>query len=238
LGLSNCDLKRPYISSWINVRKDCLKPGYPEIFVVSNVLENGRPVGSNDTGQFWHSDLCYLREPSRASLFYALEVPEKDGKAFGDTMFASTTAAFDALPDDVKARIANLRSIQSYAKGYYNPNRRNGVRKQLTEEQKAKTPDVEHPLVRTHPFTGKKCLFVNEGFTASIAGLPQSESAELLEYLVQHTTRPEFVYRHSWRVGDMLIWDNCATQHRAIMDYDLPLRRRMERTTLKGSTPY
>jgi taurine dioxygenase len=220
----------------VHVRKDCLRPGYPEIFVVSNIIENGRPIGSQDAGQFWHSDLCYLREPSRASVFHALEVPEQDGKVLGDTMFASATAAYAALPAALKTEIENLRAVQSYAKGYYS-SRRSGPRTPLTEEQQAKTPDIEHPLVRIHPFTGKKCLFVNEGYTARLAGLPATQGDALLRYLLEHATRPAFIYRHNWRAGDLLLWDNCSTQHKAVADYELPLRRRMERTTLKGSVP-
>ncbi|MBM4197994.1 MAG: TauD/TfdA family dioxygenase, partial [Gammaproteobacteria bacterium] len=222
----------------IHVRADCLRPGHPEIFVVSNVVENGAAIGSNDTGQFWHTDLCYLAKPSRASVFYALEVPEKDGVVYGDTLFASATAAYEALPEDTKRRIAGLKVVQSYERGYYNPNRRYGRRKPLTAEQKAKTPDIEHPLVRTHPYTGRKCLFVNEGYSAGIHGLPDGEAQALLETLLAHATRPEFVYRHNWRRYDLLIWDNCATQHRAISDYELPLRRRMDRTTLTGTAPF
>jgi len=221
----------------VHVRQDCLRPGHPELFVVSNIIENGRPIGSLDAGQFWHSDLCYLREPSRASVFYALEVPERDGKVLGDTLFASATAAYDALPDDVKTRIDGLDVVQSYAKGYYSA-RRGGQRKPLTDEQKAKTPDIEHPLVRRHPYTGRRCLFVNEGYTARIVGIPEKESEDLLAFLLPHSTRSEFVYRHNWRKGDLLLWDNCSTQHKAVADYELPLRRHMERATLRGSVPH
>jgi taurine dioxygenase len=221
-----------------HVRQDCCRPGFPELFVVSNVIENGRPVGSQDAGLFWHSDLCYLQEPSRGSLFYAREVPlDAQGKPVGDTMFASGTAAYQALPEAEKRRLAGLKAVNSYAKGYYR-DRRSGPRQPLTEEQKRRTPDVEHPVVRTHPYTGKKCLFVNEGYTASIAGMGAEEGDALLARLVEHSTRPEFVYRHQWRVGDFLIWDNCSTQHRAVMDYALPQRRLMERATLCGTAPY
>jgi taurine dioxygenase len=221
-----------------HVRKDCCRPGYPELFVVSNVLENGKPIGSQDAGLFWHSDLCYLKEPSRGSLFYAREVPMgAQGKPAGDTMFASGSAAYDALPDSDKRRLAGLKAVNSYAKGYYR-DRKSGARKQLTEEQKQRTPDVEHPIVRTHPYSGKKCLFLNEGYTSSIVGMSEQESDALLARLFEHSTRPEFVYRHQWRVGDFLIWDNCATQHRAVMDYALPQRRLMERATLRGSAPF
>ncbi len=221
-----------------HVRKDCCRPGFPELFVVSNILENGQPIGSQDAGLFWHSDLCYLKEPSRASLFYAREVPlDAQRKPVGDTMFASGSAAYDALPEAEKRRLAGLKAVNSYAKGYYR-DRKSGARKPLTEEQKMRTPDVEHPVVRTHPYTGKKCLFVNEGYTASIVGMSTEESDVLLARLVEHSTRPEFVYRHQWRVGDFLMWDNCSTQHRAVMDYALPQRRLMERATLCGSAPF
>jgi taurine dioxygenase len=222
----------------IHVRQDCCRPGFPELFVVSNILENGKPIGSQDAGLFWHSDLCYLKEPSRGSLFYAREVPHDAGsKAVGDTLFASATAAYDSLSEADKKKIAGLQAINSYAKGYYR-DRNSGPRKPLTEEQQRKTPDVAHPIVRTHPFTGKKCLFLNEGYTASIVGMDRQESDGLLARLFEHATRPEFVYRHNWRVGDFLMWDNCSTQHRAIIDYQLPQRRRMERATLCGTTPF
>ncbi len=221
-----------------HLRVDCCKPGFPEIFVVSNVIENGKPIGTQDAGLFWHSDLAYMSVPSRGSLFYAHEVPhDADGRPQGDTMFASTTAAWQALPDDIKRIVAGRRAVTSYAKGYYR-DRKSGTRPPLTETQKARTPDVEHPIMRTHPYNGKPCLFVNEGYTASIAGLAADESERMLKLLFEHVSRPEFIYRHQWRAGDFLIWDNCATQHRAVFDYALPQRRRMERTTLTGTAPF
>lgn len=221
-----------------HLRVDCCKPGFPEIFVVSNVIENGKPIGTQDAGLFWHSDLAYMAEPSRGSLFYAHEVPhDAAGKPLGDTMFASTTAAWNALPEDLKRIVAGRRAVTSYAKGYYR-DRKSGPRPPLTEVQKARTPDVEHPIMRTHPRTKKPCLFVNEGYTASIAGLAAEESERVLNQLFEHVSRPEFIYRHQWRAGDFLIWDNCSTQHKAVFDYALPQRRRMERTTLTGTAPF
>lgn len=221
-----------------HVRQDCCKPGYPEIFVVSNVIENGRPIGSQDAGLFWHSDLCYKPEPSRGSLFYAREVPRAaDGSPLGDTVFASMTAAYRALPEDVKRAIEGRKAVNSYLHGYYR-DRKSGPRKELTEEQKRKTPDVEHPVVRTHPYTGRKCLFTCEGYTTRIVGLDEPKSTAVLTGLFEHLKKPEFLYRHRWREGDLLMWDNCSTQHLAIPDYALPQRRRMERTTLAGTAPY
>lgn len=222
----------------LHVRKDCCRPGFHELFVVSNIVVDGKPIGSQDAGLFWHSDLCYMKEPSRGSLFYALEVPhDANGNALGDTKFASAIAAYEALPEDIKRKIANLKAVQSYKKGYYRK-RNSGPRKPLTPEQEARTPDVAHPIVRTHPYTGKKCLFVNEGYTARIEGMENAEGDALLEYLIQHSIKPEFIYRHKWQVGDFLLWDNCSVQHQAVADYKLPLRRHMERTTLVGNAPY
>jgi taurine dioxygenase len=220
-----------------HVRVDCCRPGYPELFVVSNVIENGKPIGSQDAGLFWHSDLCYMEEPSLGSLLYAHEVPVSKGRVLGDTLFASATAAYEALPEATRARIDKLQAVNSYEHGYYR-DRKNGKRAPLTEEQKRKTPDVAHPIARTHPATGKKCLFVNEGYTSRIVGLDEKASDALLAELIAHATDERFIYRHHWRVGDLLIWDNCATQHLAIHDYALPLRRRMERTTIKGARPH
>jgi taurine dioxygenase len=220
-----------------HVRIECCRPGYPEIFVVSNIVEDGRPIGTRDAGLFWHSDLSYMKEPSRASLFYAREVPTRDGKPLGDTMFTSTRAAYDALPQATKERIAGLKAVNSYEKGYYR-DRKSGPRPPLTEEQKRRTPEVEHPIARAHPYTGRKCLFVNEGYTSRIAGMDPVEGEALLAELIAHVTDPRFVYRHHWQVGDFLLWDNCSTQHCAVADYELPQRRRMERTTVRGSVPY
>lgn len=222
----------------LHVRKDCCRPGFHELFVVSNIVVDGKPIGSQDAGLFWHSDLCYLKVPSRGSLFYALEVPhDANGRPLGDTKFASSTAAYNALSDGIKKKIENRNSVQSFNKGYYR-DRNAGPRKPLTAEQEARTPDVEHSLVRTHPNTGRKCLFVNEGYTARIAGMDGAEGDALLNQLITHSIKPEFIYRHTWKAGDFLLWDNCAVQHQAVADYRLPLRRHMERTTLTGTAPF
>lgn len=220
-----------------HVRQDCCRPGYPEIFVVSNVVENGKPIGSQDAGFFWHSDLCYVKQPSRGSLFYAREVPVQDGKPKGDTLFSSMSAAYEALPEAIRQKLAGRLAVNSYSAGY-SRDRKSGPRPALTAEQRARTPDMPHPAVRTHPYTGRKCLFVNEGYTTAIDGIEESASRALLDELFAHIKKDEFVYRHQWRKGDFLIWDNCATQHRAVLDYELPLRRVMERTTLCGTVPY
>ena len=182
------------------------------------------------------------------SALYALEVPIKEGRAVGDTSFASTTAAYDALPAHLKARVDGLENVHSY-RFYRTKNlqaqkeeRERGGRviqeQVLTEDQLRSVPDVETPVVRTHPVTKRKALFVNEAHTSHVVGLSRSESDTLLAELYQHILKPEFIYTHHWRVGDVLLWDNASVQHRATFDYDLPLRRVMHRTTVRGTAPY
>ena len=222
----------------VHVGARYLHPRHPEIRVNSNIIENGKPIGATDAGQYWHTDLSYMAKPSKCSLLYALEVPVQDGKALGDTLFVSAVAAYQALPNQMKERLHGLRAIHSYAYRYYQLTDAGQRRPELTAQQKAKAPDVSHPVVRTHEVTGKKCLFVNAGFTTAIEGMPDEESRQLLNELFAHVVRPEFMYRHHWAVGDLLMWDNTATQHFAVADYELPFRRKMQRTTVTGTAPY
>jgi len=217
----------------IHVATQYLWPGHPEILTVSNIVENGRNIGLADAGQYWHTDLSYLAHPSRCSLLYAREVPVQDGKVLGDTLFASAAHALDTLPAELRTRIEGKHAIHRYG-DRYKKQQAAGGRGALAESQLEKVPDVTHPIVRPHPITGRKVLFVNEGFTVEIVGLPQEESEALLRELFAHITRPEALYRHRWRQGDLLMWDNCLAQHKAIRDYELPLRRLMHRTTVSG----
>ncbi len=223
----------------INVRSEFNKPGYPEIYTVSNILKDGKPIGSQDAGRYWHSDLCYLEKPTLASLLYSLEVPQQNGTTYGDTLFASTCASYDDLPAEVKARLEGLRAINSYSAMFQRKASEFGVRPQLTEAKDAeKYPkDAVHPVIRTHPNTGRKCIYVCEGYTTRILDIPEAESDDLLQLLFKQVTNPKYIYRHQWRVGDLTMWDNCAVQHQASFDYSLPLRRHMERTTVEGSIP-
>ena len=220
----------------INVRSRFNRKDYPEILVVSNVIENGEPIGVQDAGRYWHSDLCYLPEPSRCSLLHALEVPVKDGVTLGDTLFASASAAYEALSPELKERLAGRKAVNSYVHTY-DRKVREFDRTPVEKENRTAPSDVMHPVVRTHPQTGKKCLYVNEGYSTRIDGLRRDESDELLKFLFEHITRPDFVYRHRWRANDLLMWDNCLVQHKAVFDYAPPLRRRMERTTVRGTVP-
>jgi taurine dioxygenase len=232
-----------------HVRKESRLERHPEILIVSNVVdEQGNAIGTQDAGRFWHSDLSYKKEPSMLSALYALEVPVKNGRVLGNTSFASTTAAYEALPDETKRRVNGLRNVHSYR--YYRTKNIEAQKQEEarggrviqehvpTEEQLKSVPDVETPVVRTHPVTKRKGLFVNEAHTSHIVGMLREESDKLLAELYQHITKPEFIYTHTWQAGDLLLWDNAAVQHKATFDYDLPLRRLMYRTTVRGTPAY
>lgn len=231
-----------------HVRKEHRLDGYPEILVVSNVLDaQGRAIGVQDAGRFWHSDLSYKRVPSLLSALYALEVPVRGGVVLGATSFASTAAAYEALSPDLQVRLRSLRNVHSYR--YYRAKNRAAQEEEragggrvvqehvLSEEQLASVPDVEMPTVRTHPVTGRRGLFINEAHSSRFPALREEESAALLAELCRHIVKPEFRYEHEWRAGDLLMWDNVAVQHKANFDYELPLRRLMYRTTVRGSVP-
>ncbi len=227
-----------------HVRKESRLGGHDEIFVLSNKLDaNGKAIGAQDAGRFWHSDLSYKRQPSMLSALYAVEVPVKDGVALGNTYFASSTAAYAALPEATKQRVDSLRNVHSYReyrlKNYaaQQGEEQRGIRTVQehapTPEQLASVPDTEMNVVRVHPVTKRKGLFINEGHTAYLTGISRAESDAELASLYAHIIQPEFIYGHSWRVGDLLMWDNIAVQHKATFDYD-PLPRLMYRTTVRG----
>ena len=220
----------------IHIVKKYLLPGFPEILLISNIRdEQGEHIGLADAGFTWHTDTSYRRRPSRCSLLYAKEVPHRDGRPLGETVFANTIAAYEALPEAMRRRIDGLKAIHRYS-----ARRRvaDSPRPKLTREQLAETPDIAHPIVRTHPYTGRKSLYVTAGECVGIEGMPDDEGVDLIAELDAHCVRPEFLYRHQWQVGDLLMWDNAASMHLAICDYALPERRLMHRTTVIGTVPF
>jgi taurine dioxygenase len=203
--------------------------GSPEIVVVSNAIENGAPIGVRRAGENWHSDMCYSARPPRGTMLYALEIPELHGLTLGDTEFASAAAAWDALPEATRQRIEGRRAIFDFS----------GRKRAFPPKQSEidRYPPVSHPIVRTHPYTGRKCLYVMRDDCTGIEGMEPGDAEALITALADHIVKPAFIYRHQWRPGDLLMWDNCTVQHRAIQDYDLPQRRLMHRTTMGGAEP-
>jgi taurine dioxygenase len=222
----------------IHTMREFVRPDHPEIFVLSNIVENGKPVGNKDAGGVWHTDLSYMKAPSRGSLLHAIEIPHADsGESLGNTLFASSAYAYESLPQTMKLRLQDMHAVHGLWERHEKDRIAAGQAHMIITDplRRAQVPDVVHPIVRTHPFTGRKCLYVNEGQTTRIVGLPEQESRALLEELFAHSTRPAYVYRHQWRVNDLVMWDNCAALHRVCNDYQLPQRRLMHRTTLRGS---
>ncbi|WP_230677992.1 TauD/TfdA dioxygenase family protein [Burkholderia gladioli] len=207
-------------------------PGHPEVLIVSNILENGQPIGLGDAGHFWHSDLSYKEKPSLGSLLHAQELPAEGG----DTLFANMHLAWDALPEALKREVEGRRAEHTYLARYAELQARSPWRPNLTPEQIAQVKAVDHPIVRTHPETGRRALFVSEHFTTRIVGLPEDESRALLDELFAHSVRDEFVYRHQWRKHDLVFWDNRSLMHLAAGTPD-HLRRKLYRTTIEGDAP-
>ena len=208
---------------------------FPEVGTFSNIKKNGEYIGQPParTGDGWHSDLFYMEKPATGSLFRAEQAPLKGG----ETWFANMYAAYDALPDSSKQRIDGLRATYSEVKSW---NVIDPELKPLTEEEKRHFPDVTHPLVRTHPETGCKSLFAGmRGSQCSIVeGMGDDESVAFLDDLRAFATQARFTYRHQWRPGDVMLWDNRCTMHKATIFDDSLGPRLCYRTTIAGEVPY
>ena len=227
------DFSRRFGPLQIHVLKSFQLAGHPEIMIVSNIKENGVPIGLGDAGVFWHSDLSYVEKPSLGSMLHAQELPSEGG----DTLFANQHTAYEALPEALKARLEGLQAEHSYLTQYEALRARSPWRPKLTQEQLDQVRPTVHPVVRTHPETGRKALFVSEHFTTRILGLPEADSRTLLDELFALSTRPEHVYRHAWQPHDMVFWDNRSVMHLAAGTPD-HLRRKLYRTTIEGDLPY
>jgi len=203
-------------------------PQYPELLMVTNEPKpDGSPSDTKYTGRQWHSDMSFTTAPSLGSLLKSYSVPEVGG----DTLFANMYLAYEALSDGMKKMIAGLHGVhQSGTRKLANDN--TGIARQ--EEQKKLNPPVAQPVVRVHPETGRKALYIGEK-VSRFDGMTEEESKPLIGYLVGHATRPEFVYRHQWCKDDILVWDNRCTMHQALGDFDETQLRHMERTTVLGT---
>jgi taurine dioxygenase len=201
--------------------------GHPEIYVVSNVIENGVAIGSLGAGEaVWHTDMSYLADPPKASMQYAIEVPP----AGGNTGFTNMYRAYEELPDALRRRIAGLRLKHdgTFNSGGYV---RQGI---VATDDPVASPGTYHPIVCTHPETGRRCLYLGRRRNAYIEALSLAESEALLDELWQHATRDELNWYNTWRAGDLVLWDNRCTMHRRD-PFDAATRRIMHRTQMKGS---
>ena len=196
------------------------------VMYVGNRKKDGKIVGALPLGEMqFHSDQCYTERPAMGTMLYGIEIPAEGG----NTLFANAYKAYEALPADVRQRIEGKKAVQVYDYGGGVTDRKNMV---------APTEGMSyaHPVARTHPATGRKALYVNRLMTHHIEGLAAPESERLLEVMFATIERPEFIYEHRWRVGDVLLWDNRCTLH-ARRDFDPNERRWLRRVTIRGERP-
>ena len=212
-----------------HVLSQFLLADYPEIYVISNVVEDGRPIGNIREGFAWHTDLSYMAAPTAYTILYGLEAPEVGG----DTLFANMYAAYDALAPAARAEIQDWRTIRSYRKLH---SERTGAAP-LTAVQKRRTPDVDHPVVRRHPATGRIGLYIGTDDVAGMIGMANPAGLERIARLVDHALLERFRYRHRWRPRDLVVWDNRGTMHTATAFDVARYRRVVYRTSVKGEVP-
>lgn len=202
-------------------------PEFPEVRVLSNVRQDGQLVGVNRGGRHWHSDLSYKPYPGIATFLYGVSCPPTGG----DTLFASMTAAWEALPEEMKKRLRGKKAVhdRNFRYSALYPDR-----PALTPEQVAKVPPVEQPLIRRHPATGRPSLFVCKDVVSNITGMDAESGRRLIDELEEFVTRAEFVYAHEWKAGDLVVWDNRSTMHKATWYDESKYSRVMYRTQTKG----
>jgi taurine dioxygenase len=208
------------------VRTEWASPVVPEVGLISNLKDGGaRPIGGLGDGELqWHSDQSYMAKPATGAMLYAVELPAEGGT----TSWVDLAAAYAGLPDRLAGLIEGKHAVFSYVKrlaGYQ------GVDRVISEETKRKTPPVLHPLVHTHPVTGRKALYLDSTTTIGIDGMDDAAGSALLDEIYAFATQPRFVYRHDWQVGDVVMWDNGLTMHRR-EPFDPVARRLMKRTTI------
>ena len=210
-------------------------PDTPLVLVLSNRVDaNGRAMGLKDAGSFWHSDVSFKKCPARATLLYALEVPDEGG----DTLFCDMMAAYDALPEELKHALEKSIAVHDYA----NRDRvahRTGTKPRLDAENLRSVPPVRHPVVRRHPVSGRKALYVNPTYTVCIEGMEASQSESLLKEIFNHCLDDRFQMRYLWRPKDVVIWDNAAVMHAATTQkLDSSKHRTLWRTIIVGGSTF
>ena len=203
-------------------------PDDPNILILSNRKRDGVPLGLADAGTYFHSDYSYLQVPARATTLYSIEVPRRGG----NTLFADQYAAWEGLPAAMQRRIETLTAIHHYGNRKERDDASRTAASALTPEQKAKMPLITHPIVRTHPVTGRKALYAVSGSSYGIVGMPEDEAVALLDELAAHATQEKYVYSFAYGVGDVVVWDNASLLHSATL-LDPDDARTLWRITIK-----
>jgi taurine dioxygenase len=207
-----------------------IEPGMPEVTVLSNVTVDGKLIGAPDAGQSWHTDMTYSQTMGFVNVLSAFKVPVRDGRVLGGTEFTNTQAAAADLPPELTARLTGLTATHDIEMFWEYMRREKGSKRPpMSEEMRRQRPPVQHPVLLTHPITGRKVIYVNPGFTVRIDGVPEAEGAELLRILLDHVLQEKYRYVHDWAVGDLLLWDHLGTWHFARPDYRPDEHRLMKR---------
>jgi taurine dioxygenase len=213
-----------------NVANKFHEPGMPEMMVLSNMVVDGRPIGMNDAGQGWHTDLSYRDTIGYATVLYGIKIPHRDGQPLGATQFCSMRAAYEELPQEMKSMLEGMTVTHDFAKFWDMMRLEKGSQRgELTPEQRATRPPATHPIFLEHPISKKKVLYADVGYSVRINELSPQESDRILAYLFEHQTQDKFKYTHRWSVGDVLMWDNIATIHNAVADYQPHEHRLLKR---------
>jgi taurine dioxygenase len=196
------------------------EPGVPEVMILSNIVENGRPIGLADAGQGWHTDMSYSRMVAFANVLYGMKIPRRNGETLGATQFANTQAAYADLPANVKRALEGKTVLHDFEKFWEMMRREKGSKRPpLSDAQRKAKPPVSHPVFLRHPLTGNRVLYANPGYAIRINELPPKESDEMLEFLFQHQLKPEYLYTYRWTENDVLVWEDIGTIHNAVADY-------------------
>ncbi len=204
----------------VNVAGAYQEPGLPQVMVLSNMVENGKPVGLADAGQDWHTDMSYSRMIAFTNVLYGIRIPRRDGQPLGNTSFCNMRAAWADLPGPLKTRLEGMTAQHDFDKFWEMMRRERGSsRPPLTPAQRAARPPVSHPICLRHPITKEPSLYCNPGYAVRINELDPEQSDEMLRFLFQHQTQPQYQYSHRWTERDVLMWDNLGTIHNAIADY-------------------
>ena len=220
----------------INVANTYQEPGLPQVMILSNMRENGKPIGLSDAGQSWHTDMSYSKTIAFANVLYGIKIPHRDGKTLGNTEFCNMHAAYDGLPDELKQKLEGKTVLHDFNKFWDMMRREKGsTRPPLTEAQRKAKPPVSHPIFLTHPLTDRRVLYANPGYAMRINELPQSESDDLLAFLFEHQTQPEYRYAHVWEEGDLMLWEDIGTIHNAVADYAPHEHRLIKRCQVMAS---
>src|SRR5690606_7985870 len=181
---------------------------YPEVMILSNMKENGKPIGLSDAGQEWHTDMSYSKTIAFSNVLYGIRIPFRDGKSLGNTAFCNMHAAYDGLTEELKEELDGMTITHDFNKFWDMMRREKGsTRPPLTEEQRKRKPPVSHPVFLTHPITGRKVLYANPGYSMRINELSEARSDEVLQFLFEHQVQEKYCYRHQWAQGDVLMWD-------------------------------